>query len=213
MKGMKHRTPPFYAHDGEDKKALRLLHDIGIRSKTTVEFGGVDGLYKSNTAYFRDTLGWRSIMFDLEPQSELVRRARITAENVNDVFDEHEVPEDVDIISIDIDGNDLWVWKALTYRPTVLIIEYNPRFKPWRRRTIPYDPNRGAWDRTEYYGATPGALVALGHEKGYTLADSTNGNLLFVPKGAAPEMSVYSVTQRKKKEKLDTLNRPWVAYP
>jgi hypothetical protein len=213
MKGMKYVQPPFYAHDGEDVIAHQLLKRIGIRSQTAVEFGGHDGFYKANTAYFREALGWRSIMFDLEPRSELVRRAQITAENINDVFMDHEVPEDVDIVSIDVDGNDLWIWKALQYRPSLVIIEYNPRFKPWRKRTIPYDPNRGAWDRTEYYGASAGALVALGREKGYALVASTNGNLIFSPEGLLPAMSVHQVKQRKKKEKLDLKNRKWVGYP
>lgn len=213
MKGRKDVVPPFYAHDGEDRKAYRLLKKMGIRSRTAVEFGAHDAFYKSNTAYFREVHGWRTILFDLEPRSELVNRAQITAENINQVFDDFEVPEDVDVISIDIDGNDLWVWKALTYRPQVLIIEYNPRWRPERRRTIPYDPNRGVWDRTEYYGASAGALVALGREKGYSLADSTDGNLLFVPSGRLPEKPVQAVTQRKKREKLDHQNRPWVGYP
>lgn len=213
-KGMKGVVPPFYAHDGEDRKAHRLLQKIGVRSKTAVEFGGHDGFYKSNTAYFREAFGWRTILFDLEPRSDLVYRAQITAENINEVFDLFDVPKDLDILSIDIDGNDLWVWKALTaYQPQIVIIEYNPRFSPIRCRTIPYDPHRGAWDRTEYYGASAGALVKLGREKGYTLAASTDGNLLFVQAGTVPEKPVASVKQRKKREKFDHQNRPWVGYP
>jgi len=213
MKGKPQPTPPYWAHDGEDVLAYSLLKRLGIRSRTAVEFGGHDGYYKSNTAFFRDALSWRSIMFDLEPRSDLVIQAQITAENINAVFESHGVPRDVDVVSIDVDGNDLWIWKALEYRPSLVIIEYNPRWRPIRRRTIPYDPNRGVWDRTEYYGASAGALVALGQEKGYDLVASTNGNLLFAPSGVLPAMPVSAVKQRKKKEKLDTANRAWVGYP
>jgi hypothetical protein len=216
MKNPKSRLPkpPWYAHDGEDRICRKLFGRIGTTSQTAVEFGAHDGFYKSNTAYFAIVEGWRCILFDAEPRSELVRKALITAENINEIFDDAEVPEDLDLLSIDIDGNDLWVWKALTYRPRVVIIEFNPKWRPIRRRTIPYDPTRGAWDQTDYYGASAGALVELGKEKGYALYESTSANLIFAQERFV-EMpkSVYQVRQRTKKEKLDPYDRPWVGYP
>ena len=214
MKGGKGIVPPFYAHGGEDVICRRLFARIGVCSKTAVEFGAHDALYKSNTAYFRLREGWRCILFDAEPRSELVTRAQITAENINHVFDEAGVPKDLDLLSIDIDGNDLWVWKALTYRPRVVIIEFNPKWSPRRRRTIPYDASRGLWDQTDYYGASAGALVKLAAEKGYALYASTASNLIFaLEQYVLRAKNLGEVRQRKKKEKLDPFNRPWVGYP
>jgi len=214
MKGGKGITPPFYAHGGEDRICRRLFAEIGSGSKTAVEFGAHDGLYKSNTAYFHIVEGWRCFLFDAEPRSDFVMRAQITAENINEVFEQAGVPKDLDLLSIDIDGNDLWVWKALTYQPRVVVIEFNPKWSPRRCRTIPYDANRGLWDQTDYYGASAGALVKLGAEKGYALYASTPSNLIFALKPYVPKPKhVRDVRQRKKKEKLDPQNRPWVGYP
>lgn len=209
----KHPLPPWHAQGYEDRLCVRIFRQIGVRSQTAVEFGAHDGIYKSNTAYFREALGWRCILFDAQPRSELVRQAQITAENINRIFDDAEVPEDLDLLSIDIDGNDLWVWKALTYRPRVVVIEYNPRWRPMLSRTIPYDPTRGAWDQTDYYGASAGALVRLGTEKGYDLAASTQYNLIFVSAGLVPTMDVRLVAGRSKRERADPQARAWVAYP
>lgn len=205
---------PSTAQNGEDLIAFRLLRNLGIRSQCAVEFGATDGLYKSNTAFFRDDLGWRVIQFDSHPRESQHRvyKETITADNINDVFARHDVPHDLDLLSIDIDGNDLWVWKALTYRPTVVIIEYNARWRPKRRRTVPYDPMRNGWDHTDYYGASAGALVALGREKGYTLYDSTHSNLMFAPAGRVPEYDLCRVHFRKS-DRPDPLKRQWIAYP
>ncbi len=210
---MRKIRPPFYAQGYEDKICARIFRRIGERSRCAVEFGAHDGLYKSNTAYFRQALGWNVILLDSEPRSPLVRHAVITAENVNDVFRDNDVPDDVDLVSIDIDGNDLWVWKALTFRPQLVIIEYNPRWAPARRRTVPYNPANPAWDKSDYYGASAGALVALGREKGYTLAASTEYNLIFALEGLLPELPIVEVRRRRECKGTDTLNRPWVAYP
>lgn len=208
--------PPFMSQGGEDVLALRLFRKIGVRSQCAVEFGAVDGLYKSNTAYFRDVLGWRVVLFDSDPRGSTVHsvhRAAITAENINRVFAEHGVPDDLDLLSIDIDGNDLWVWKALTYQPSVVIIEYNPKWKAHRRRTVPYDPARNGWDKTDYYGASAGALVELGKQKGYMLAAATHYNLLFAPAGSVEPYQLREVKTRNRHDRPDPLERPWVGYP
>lgn len=207
---------PFLAQGGEDRLCLRLLKRIGIRSRCAVEFGAIDGITKSNTAYFRDVLGWRVILFDSDPRGPAiheVHRVRLTADNINDTFAAYGVPEDLDLLSIDIDGNDLWVWRALTYRPSLVIIEYNPRWTFRRSRTVPYDPARDTWDKTDYYGASALALTRLAREKGYVLAGSTEYNLIFGLKGTVPEMPLREVKMREHLKRRDPLKRPWVGYP
>jgi hypothetical protein len=209
---MKRAPSPFLASGGEDRICHHLFEKIGVRSRCAVEFGAVDGLYKSNTAYFRQVLGWRVVLLDSNPQSPLVHHALITAENVNEVFRAHDVPDDVDLVSIDIDGNDLWVWKALTYQPQMVVIEYNPRWRPTRNRTVPYDPTRNGWDRTDYYGASAGALMRLGREKGYVLLASTEYNLIFAREGLAAAMPVELIKRSSRNKGRDPLGRPWVGY-
>lgn len=200
----------WYAQSGEDRIAARIFREIGVTNQWAVEFGAADGQRKSNTKYFRDR-GWSSRLFDVEPLDAAVIQANITAENVNDVFTAAGIPQDFDLLSIDIDGNDLWVWKALTYRPRMVIIEYNPKWGPFRSRTVPYDPNR-FWDGTIYYGASVLALCQVGVEKGYDLVASTKSNLIFVLAGLLPAMRPSKVRRPLKVKRVDPAERKWVVY-
>ncbi len=95
--------------------------------------------------------------------------AYVTPDNVEQLFETGAVPLEPDVVSIDVDGQDYWIWEAIeSYRPRVLVIEYNSRLDPQRRLVQPNDPQR-PWDGTDYFGASLGALRALGERKGYRL--------------------------------------------
>lgn len=104
------------------------------------------------------------------------KQAHITMENANLV-----VPPETAILSIDIDGNDYWIWKALACKPDVVIIEFNQLHPPPLRKGVPYDPNF-CWDETNYFGVSLSAMDDLGKSKGYTLVatDSMQCNAYFV---------------------------------
>ena len=73
------------------------------------------------------------------------------------------------MLSIDVDGQDYWIWEAIeSFRPRVLVIEYNSSLDPRQRLVQPDEPGH-SWDGSEYYGASLGALQALGDRKGYRL--------------------------------------------
>ena len=115
-----------HSQGGEDGVLLRLFERIGTHHRRFVEFGAWDGLHLSNTANLRLHHGWSGLLMEGSDRAdgERVRRERIDAENVEALFDRYEVPLDVDLLSIDIDGNDYWVWHALRrYRPRVVIVE------------------------------------------------------------------------------------------
>jgi len=93
----------------------------------------------------------------------------ITPRNVQELFTASEVPAELDVLSIDVDGADYWIWEAVdAYHPRVVVIEYNSALDPCRRLVQPADLE-GGWDGTSYYGASLGALRALGGRKGYRL--------------------------------------------
>lgn len=200
----------WWAQSGEDKIAAGIFAAIGTLNEVAVEFGALDGWHSSNTAHFREQ-GWTTHLWDSGPLDPMVAPAVITAENVNDIFAAAGVPEQFDLLSIDIDGNDLWVWKALAYRPRVVIIEYNPRWGVKKSRTVPYDPAR-QWDGTVYYGASLAALRKLGAQKGYTLTAATRSNLVFAPKGTVPALDLETVALSRKVKRPDPAERKWVAY-
>jgi len=200
----------WYAQHGEDKIVAGLFKDIGTINTVAVEFGALDGWHSSNTAYFRER-GWRCHLWDSGPLDPMVTHAVITAENINDVFRAAGVPHEFDLLSIDIDGNDLWVWKALTFAPRVVIIEYNPAWGERRSRTVPYDPAR-QWDGSVFYGASMRALTLLGAQKGYDLVAATKSNLIFAPAGTEPRMDMRVFTPPNKVKKPDPERRKWVVY-
>jgi hypothetical protein len=198
------------AQSGEDRILARIFRTIGVTNRWAVEFGAADGVRKSNTKYFRDR-GWSSRLFDMEPRDPSVQQATITAENVNAIFAAADIPQAFDLLSIDIDGNDLWVWKALTFQPRVVVVEYNPQWAPSKSRTVPYDPAR-VWDRTNYYGASVLALCQVGAEKGYDLVASTRSNLIFVLAGLLPAIRPSQVKRPSKNKRIDPSNRKWQVY-
>jgi hypothetical protein len=111
-----------------------------------------------------------------------VHREFITAENITPLLEKYGVPDSFDLLSIDIDGSDYWVWKAITkHRPRAVVIEYNASVSPAESRVIEYDPEF-RWPRTDYFGASLLALKKLGEVKGYTLVgcDSRGVNAFFV---------------------------------
>ena len=192
-----------YSQSGEDGSLIRLFDLIGVTNRFFVEFGAKDGRLLSNTANLRLHHGWTGLLMDGDPAwsyqgaPELhadraeprVRQEIVTRENFNELLARYHVPERFDLLSIDIDGNDYWVWKALDpYRPRVVLIEYNIFFQLAESKTIPYDASH-EWDKSAYHGASLAALRKLGREKGYELVytDSFAPNAFFVAKEELPE--------------------------
>lgn len=167
----------------------RLFEVLGTTGRFFVEFGAKDGFNLSNTALLRLHRGWRGLLLDpgAAPGSP-VTRGFVTAENVNALFREHGVPREFDLLSIDVDGNEYWIWKALRdFRPRVVVIEYNVLLDPLEAKVAPYDPSH-AWDGSAYHGASLAALQALGRRKGYALVytDSYAPNAFFVRRDTLP---------------------------
>jgi hypothetical protein len=112
-------------------------------------------------------------------------KAFITRENIAELFAQNAVPTEFGMLSIDVDGNDYWLWEALAaYRPYLVVIEYNGTLGPEVRRVQVYDPLHQWNPRMRSYGASLGALAALGRRLGYALVgtDCRGINAFFVRK-------------------------------
>ena len=183
-----------HSQGGEDGVLLRLFERIGARRRAFVEFGAWDGFHWSNTANLRVNHGWTGLLMEGSDRADgaLVKREFVHAENVEALFDRYGVPQDFDLLSIDIDGNDYWVWKALErYRPRVVIVEYNVFFLPETAKTIAYDAAH-EWDKERhglYHGASLAAFDKLARDKGYVLAwtEPYCPNAIFVRESELPE--------------------------
>ncbi len=171
----------FYSQNGEDGIIKIIFDKIGITNKFCVEFGVGDG-GECNTRYLVEA-GWSFLHMDCNVCSDLsIKKEFVTAENVNFLFKKYAVPEEFDLLSIDVDLNDYWIWKAISgYSPRVVVIEYNASISPAESLAVEYDPS-AHWDGTNYFGASLLALAKLGTKKGYALVgcDSAGVNAFFV---------------------------------
>jgi len=192
-----------YSQNEEDGILTELFRRIGVTNQTFWEFGVQDGT-ENNTLY-RLVDGWRGAWIDggaanvakvrerfaraVENGSLSVREALVDRDNVNALALDLGLPRELDLLSIDIDGNDFHVWDALdALAPRVVVIEYNPKLPPPTQWVMRYDP-RYVWDGTDQYGASLAALAMLGARKGYRLVacNITGSNAFFVRQDLAAD--------------------------
>lgn len=110
----------------------------------------------------------------------------LTIRNINETIKEFGLPEEIDFLSIDVDGNDLHFLNAIdTLTAKLLMIEYNPSIPKERSISIPYIENF-VWPtfHHNYYGASLKALVKIAKIKGYVLigCESQGANAFFLKK-------------------------------
>lgn len=169
-----------FSQNGEDGVIAAIYARIGAASRYFVEFGigkGVEG----NCVFLAQVLGWPGLFIessdtDFEALSQLYGRTsgvttlhkQVTADNIDALLTSAGVPDEIDILSIDIDGNDYWIWDAIeTHCPRVVVIEYNSSLDPASSLVQPYRPDL-PWDRSDCFGASAGAICSLARRKGYT---------------------------------------------
>ncbi|MFQ5748668.1 MAG: hypothetical protein ACE5H3_04325 [Planctomycetota bacterium] len=172
-----------FSQNGEDGVIEAIFREIGTTDRFCVEFGVGDGR-ECNTRKLWELEGWTCLLMDNQHEGGLIHKEFITAENINALFDKYRVPREFDLLSIDIDGNDYWVWKALEgYRPRVVVVEYNASVPVGESRTIRYDP-QFQWQGDDYFGASLQALAGLGCRRGYQLVycEKKGVNAFFVAK-------------------------------
>ena len=158
-----------YSQGGQDGVLEAIFGQINNVDKYCCEFGAIDGIDCSNTANLRLNHGWDLLLMDIQPRSPLVVKANITAETINDLIIKNTVSgRTISYLSIDVDGNDYWIWRSLSHHPACVTIEYNSKFKNNESYAIEYNPEH-KWEGDDYYGASLLALKRLGEKKGYTL--------------------------------------------
>jgi hypothetical protein len=220
LRNLKAFEAQIYSQCGEDGVLQRIFECVGTENETFVEFGAWDGKHLSNTANLRLNHGWTGLLMEGSEKADgqIVRREFVSAENVEALFDKYSVPQTFDLLSVDIDGNDYWVWKAIErYRPRVVVVEYNIFFALDAARTIEYNADH-VWDETVYHGASLAAFYKLGLEKGYTLVhtDSWAPNAFFVLTSELPDGYVArGIEELTPWDKFDTPpetgGRAWVS--
>lgn len=181
---------------GETGVIDSIFNQLGIVPKYCVEFGSGQVRKYSGTAnirYFYDKYKTECLYFEVkegkiaqsdEEYRHQIKIETITASNVNDIFKKYNVPNQLDVVVIDVDGQDYWIWKNLNYYPNIILIEFNPTLPHTDSKVMHYDEDHWSWRKSEclYYGASITAMKKLGEEKGYSLVYKTSRNLIFVKK-------------------------------
>jgi hypothetical protein len=176
-----------YSQNGEDGILEFIFDFIGTTNKYFVEIGVEESL-ECNTRLLQEK-GWDGIMIDGNANSPLIKKEFVTAENINAILKNYLVPNNFDLLSLDVDYNTYWIWKAIeNYQPRVVVIEYNATISMDKTWMVKYDP-LGKWDGTNYFGASLLALKKLGDAKGYSLigCDSMGVNAFFIKKDLVPK--------------------------
>ena len=175
----KHCVGKGYSQDGEEFGLEYIFQNIGTTNKLAVDIGAADGKRQSNTFHLKYKLEFERLLLDINPTAPDVLKYDVTPTNINQILVDHKIPVVFDMLNIDIDGNDYWVWKAIRHFPRVVVMEYNHSLGFIVSKTIKYNPNH-TFNRNQYFGASAVALVKLGVEKGYKVVARTNTNLIFV---------------------------------
>jgi hypothetical protein len=203
---------------GEDGIIQHLLRHVPIERPVFVEFG-VENYVESNTRFLLTNNLWAGLVIDGDPENiAYIKRDRIywacnlkaeaafvTAENIESILARNGISGDIGLLSVDIDGNDYWVWRAIrSVTPRIIICEYNAHFGPVARVTVPYDPDfvrdRAHFSKI-YYGASIAALCALAADRGYSAVagNSAGNNVFFVRNdllGRLPALAPAQVYRR-----------------
>ena len=206
-----------YSQTDEDGILLYIFGLIGNPHRTCVEVCCGSGI-ECNAANLIISHGWHGLLVDgneakIEQGKTFYRQCRdtwvfpprlvhawVTAENVNTLIETNGFSGEIDLLSIDVDGNDYWIWKAIDIvEPRVVVVEYQDILGPDRSCTMPYRPDFVASDcdvnsnrDPDYCGASLAAFVKLAQEKGYRLVGCNRYgfNAFFVRKGLGEDVLV-----------------------
>jgi hypothetical protein len=198
-----------FSQNGEDGILGFLLHRLAVTTGSFIEIGAER--HEANCLLLAMHQGWTGVFVDGDPHvaaslSELLHHTadvRVVNEMVDpatiDAATERwGVPAEVDLLSIDVDGSDYYVWEALRrVRAKIVVVEYNAALDP--DRALVQAPSAPAWDGTVNFGCSVGALRRLAEEKGYSLVylESSGTNAFFVALEHLGELGPLPVVQNR----------------
>lgn len=183
-----------HSQNGEDGILEEIFKRLGVGKGWFVEFGAADGIRLSNSFALVEK-GWQGV--DIEGEHSAYLELEETAKkypkqiypleafvsptggknSLDNLLRPTPLPKDFDLLSVDIDSYDWWIWKSLShYTPKVVIIEINSTFAPGIEYVQPTEEGE-LGDAGK--GTSFTSMVKLGEEKGYKLVCHT-GNLIFV---------------------------------
>lgn len=183
---------------GEDGIIEELFNRIGVTSKFCIEFGSWDGKKNSNTWNLWHEKGWSAVLIEshtaryndlVEALEHYPKVTPICAfvvpgdgeGSLDTILDSAAKDTPIDLLSIDIDGNDYYILESLKRKPRVIIVEYNPTIPP----ELEIVQSRG-----EFFGSSALAMQKIAKEKGYMLVAMTDTNCFFIQKDEVVKLGI-----------------------
>jgi len=185
-----------YSQNEEDGIILEIFNRIGTTNKTFVEFGIGDGLENNSLALLLDN--WNGLWIEgsstavnnikdnfksvINSQRLKVVEAFITKDNINEIISNNISDKEIDLLSVDIDGNDIHIFNEISViNPRVVIMEYNAKFPPPIKFTVEYNATH-TWQGDDHVGASLKYIEKDLNKKGYKLVgcDLAGVNAFFV---------------------------------
>jgi hypothetical protein len=206
-----------YSQTGEDGVVAKALSILPATNKWCVEFGAWDGKHLSNTFNLVENCQYKVILIEgdenkyrklcagypFQERGNFINQfvGWTEIDGLDSILEGYPIPSDFDLLSIDVDGNDFHIWKAVKiFRPKLVLIEFNPTSSNRFEYVQPADPKCNQ-------SSSPAALVRLAKEKGYELICVTGVNLLFVDKKFYPlfEIPDNSLTVMRDEDEVTSL--------
>lgn len=189
-----------YSQMGEDGIIEKILEELPERDSWCVEFGAWDGLHLTNTRHLIESKNYSAVLIEADKkrfrdlQGNYSNNSKVCPintfvgfkedDNLDQILSNTPIPNDFDLLSIDIDGNDYHVWNAISkYKPKVVVIEFNPTVPTHIEFTQPADASVNQ-------GSSLLSLVQLGRKKGYELVSVLPWNAFFVRKEYYPAFQI-----------------------
>jgi len=219
-----------FSQFGDDGIIQYLIHNVEIDHRKFVEFG-VEDYTEANSRFLLVNNNWSGLVIDGNKSNiDRVRQdeiswkydliaveAFVTRENINEYLLRNNFADGIGMLSIDVDGNDYWIWESIhAVDPVIAVVEYNSVFGCDHAITIPYDPTfvRTRAHRSNlYWGASLKALCMLADRKGYCFvgSNSAGNNAYFVKKNKVGNLRTFDAgegyVESKFKESRDSHGR------
>jgi len=194
---------------GEAKKLLQICKELNISNGYYVDIGASDGWTSSSTFPFARSKNFSGLSVELDDkkfkkmqyiyknfQNADLSKTKVTPLSILDLLNEFDVPQNFDILNLDIDSYDLFVIKKLleSYRPKIISMEINEKIPPPIYFTVTYDENH-FWKGDHFFGCSLQAAFEEVSKFDYKLYTVIYNNAIFIPKEMNLEFQNLTVAE------------------
>ncbi|HTS43352.1 MAG TPA: hypothetical protein VMH01_03075 [Puia sp.] len=203
-----------FSQRGEDGIIQYIISQVDIPNKIFVEFG-VENYTESNTRFLLINNNWSGLVIDGDKKNIRFIKSDyiywkyditayhsfITKKNINQLIHQYTDCRDIGLLSIDVDGNDYWIWEAIdVIEPRIVICEYNSAFGVQKKVSVPYADyfvRTKAHYSNLYFGASLAAFCHLAEKKGYDFIGTADPgvNAFFVRKDLSHPFAKYEAKE------------------